>query len=63
MKRSEKECVILEVKDVTGILGISIADANTLVKTAGFPALHVEHTLIPKEAFFRWIESKGGRCE
>ena len=51
----------LGVPDVADVLRISRAGAYDLVKTPGFPALHIgTRILIPKEAFLAWIKENTG---
>ncbi len=51
----------LSVPDVADVLCISRAGAYDLVKTPGFPALHIgSRILIPKEAFLDWIKAHTG---
>ena len=49
------------VPDIADVLGISRAGAYDLVKTPGFPALHIgTRILIPKDAFLGWIKENTG---
>ena len=55
--------LMLSVPDLTEALGISRAGAYELVKSEGFPALHIgNRILVPKEELIAWIKSntKGG---
>ena len=55
--------LMLSVPDLTDALGISRAGAYELVKSEGFPALHIgNRILVPKEELIAWIRSntKGG---
>ena len=55
--------LMLSVPDLTDALGISRAGAYELVKSEGFPALHIgNRILVPKEELIVWIRSntKGG---
>ena len=55
--------LMLSVPDLTDALGISRARAYELVKSEGFPALHIgNRILVPKEELIAWIRSntKGG---
>ena len=55
--------LMLSVPDLTEALGISRAGAYELVKSEGFPALHIgNRILVPKEELIAWIRSntKGG---
>ena len=48
--------LMLSVPDLTDALGISRAGAYELVKSAGFPALHIgNRILVPKEELVAWI--------
>ena len=55
--------LMLSVPDLTDVLGISRAGAYELVKSKGFPALHIgNRILIPKEELIAWIRrSTGGK--
>ncbi len=47
---------MLSVPDLTEALGISRAGAYELVKSEGFPTLHIgNRILIPKEELIAWI--------
>lgn len=49
--------LMLSVPDLTEALGISRAGAYELVKSEGFPALHIgNRILIPKEELIAWIK-------
>ena len=49
--------LMLSVPDLTEALGISRADAYELVKSEGFPTLHIgNRILIPKEELIAWIK-------
>ena len=55
--------LMLSVPDLMEALGISRAGAYELVKSEGFPALHIgNRILVPKEELIAWIRSntKGG---
>ena len=55
--------LMLSVPDLTEALGISRAGAYELVKSEGFPTLHIgNRILIPKDALIAWIKrsTKGG---
>ena len=48
--------LMLSVPDLTEVLGISRASAYELVKSKGFPALHIGNRIvIPKEELIVWI--------
>ena len=55
--------LMLSVPDLTAVLGISRASAYELVKSKGFPALHIGNRIvIPKEELIAWIRrSTGGK--
>ena len=55
--------LMLSVPDLTEVLGISRASAYELVKSKGFPALHIGNRIvIPKEELIAWIRrSTGGK--
>jgi excisionase family DNA binding protein len=49
----------LKVEEVGEILGISRASAYNLARSKGFPSLRVgKRLIVPREAFFRWMETK-----
>ena len=49
--------LMLSVPDLTEALGISRAGAYELVKSEGFPTLHIgNRILIPKDALIAWIK-------
>lgn len=55
--------LMLSVPDLTEALGISRAGAYELVKSEGFPTLHIgNRILIPKDELIAWIKrsTKGG---
>ena len=55
--------LMLSVPDLTEVLGISRAGAYELVKSEGFPMLHIgNRILIPKDELIAWIKrsTKGG---
>ena len=55
--------LMLSVPDLTEALGISRAGAYELVRSEGFPALHIgNRILIPKEELIVWIKSNTGRA-
>ena len=48
---------MLSVPDLTEALGISRAGAYELVKSEGFPTLHIgNRILVPKEELIAWIK-------
>ena len=54
--------LMLSVPDLTDALGISRAGAYELVKSEGFPALHIgNRILVPKEELIAWIKSNIGK--
>ena len=54
--------LMLSVPDLTEALGISRAGAYELVKSEGFPALHIgNRILVPKEELIAWIRSNIGK--
>ena len=54
--------LMLSVPDLTDALGISRARAYELVKSEGFPALHIgNRILVPKEELIAWIKDNIGR--
>ena len=54
--------LMLSVPDLTDALGISRAGAYELVKSEGFPALHIgNRILVPKEELIAWIWSNIGK--
>ena len=55
--------LMLSVPDLTDALGISRARAYELVKSEGFPALHIgNRILVPKEELVVWIKDNTGRA-
>ena len=55
--------LMLSVPDLTEVLGISRAGAYELVKSEGFPALHIgNRILIPKEELLAWIKENTNRA-
>ena len=56
--------LMLSVPDLTEVLGISRAGAYELVKSEGFPSLHIgNRVLVPKEALIAWIKANTNRAE
>ena len=56
--------LMLSVPDLTEALGISRAGAYELVKSDGFPALHIgNRILIPKEELIAWIKENTNRVK
>ena len=55
--------LMLSVPDLKDALGISRAGAYELVRSEGFPALHIgNRILIPKEGLIAWIKDNTGRA-
>ena len=55
--------LMLSVPDLTDALGISRAGAYELVRSEGFPALHIgNRILIPEEELIAWIKDNTGRA-
>ena len=55
--------LMLSVPDLTEALGISRAGAYELVKSEGFPALHIgNRILVPKEERIAWIRENTNRA-
>ena len=55
--------LMLSVPDLTEALGISRAGAYELVKSEGFPALHIgNRILVPKEELVAWIKENINRA-
>ena len=55
--------LMLSVPDLTDALGISRARAYELVKSEGFPALHIgNRILVPKEELVAWIKENINRA-
>ena len=55
--------LMLSVPDLTDALGISRARTYELVKSEGFPALHIgNRILVPKEELIAWIKDNIGRA-
>lgn len=49
--------IMLSVKDITNVLGLSPAKTYSLINTEGFPRLQVgKRLIVPKERFIEWIE-------
>ncbi len=59
-KSFEELPVILTVKDVQQVLGISRVTAYDLVKSEGFPCIKVSERrlVIVKEKFIQWLEKQ-----
>ena len=56
--------LMLSVPDLMEALGISRAGAYELVKSEGFPALHIgNRILIPKEELIAWIKENTNRVK
>ena len=54
--------LMLSVPDLTKALGISRAGAYELVKSEGFPTLHIgNRILVPKEELVAWIKENTSR--
>ena len=50
--------VMLSVKDVCTVLGLSTAKTYKVVNTDGFPKLNVgKRLIVPKDRFIEWINS------
>ena len=55
--------LMLSVPDLTEALGISRAGAYELVKSEGFPTLHIgNRSLIPKDELVAWIKENTSRA-
>ena len=56
--------LMLSVPDLVDVLGISRAGAYELVKSEGFPSLHIgNRVLVPKEELIAWIKANTNRAE
>ena len=56
--------LMLSVPDLTEVLSISRAGAYDLVKSEGFPTLHIgNRILIPKEELIAWIRENINRAD
>ena len=56
--------LMLSVPDSVEVLGISRAGAYELVKSEGFPSLHIgNRVLVPKEELIAWIKANTNRAE
>ena len=56
--------LMLSVPDLTEVLGISRAGAYELVKSEGFPSLHLgNRILIPKEELIAWIRENTSKAD
>ena len=54
--------LMLSVPDLTEALGISRAGAYELVKSEGFPTLHIgNRILVPKDELVAWIKDNTSR--
>jgi predicted DNA-binding transcriptional regulator AlpA len=54
--------ISLNGDDVAAALNISRAGAYNLMNTEGFPTLKIgKRSIVPKEAFLRWIEQNTGK--
>ena len=48
---------VVDVPWIAAYLGIGLNKAYALVKTPGFPCIRLGKSIvIPREAFFRWVE-------
>ena len=55
----EEYPVALSVKDVSQILGLSMAVTYQLVKSPGFPCIRVcKRLIVPRDKFFLWYDKK-----
>ena len=62
-KSYEEMPLMLSVPEVASVLGISRAGAYELVKSDGFPTLHIgNRILIPKEELIAWIRENTNRA-
>ncbi len=53
--------LMLSVREIAKVLGISKASAYELVRTKGFPVLKIGSRLVvPKEKFREWVEQNTG---
>ena len=53
--------LILSVKALATVLGISRTSAYELTKTKGFPSIKIgSRVVIPKDKFIKWIEMNTG---
>ena len=49
--------LMLSVKILADVLGVSISSAYELTREEGFPAVHVgKRIVIPKDKFKQWLE-------
>ena len=56
--------LMLSVPDLVDALGISRAGAYELVKSEGFPSLHIgNRVLVPKEELIAWIKENTSKAE
>ena len=56
--------LMLSVPDLVDALGISRASAYELVKSEGFPSLHIgNRVLVPKEELIAWIKENTSKAE
>ncbi|MBR5704460.1 MAG: helix-turn-helix domain-containing protein [Deltaproteobacteria bacterium] len=54
--------LMLTVMDVAAVLGISRTGAYELVQQKDFPSLRIgARIIVPKEQFFRWIQTATGQ--
>ena len=62
MKNIQDLPEMLNVKDIQEFLGIAKGTAYDLIKREKFPSLQVSKSryVIPKHAFFKWIEKETG---
>lgn len=50
--------ITLRAEQVAAVLGISRANAYNLMRSEGFPTLHIgKRLLVPKDRLIRWIEA------
>ena len=52
----------LNATQVAAVLGISRSNAYELMRSEGFPTLHIgKRMLVPKDRLIRWIEANASR--
>ena len=51
--------IALTAEDVAQVLGVSRSNAYTLMRSKGFPTLHVgKRLVVPKDKLLEWMEKK-----
>lgn len=55
--------IVLTADSVASVLGISRANAYALLRSDGFPTLHIgKRMVVPKDRFLQWITDSIPSC-